>query len=81
MNKRTFLKLCSAMIASPALSPLFAWASGGKLTNWAGNFEYSTENLYPAGSLEQVQEFVKKQSQSESPGHAALLQQHCRQQG
>jgi xylitol oxidase len=50
------------MIASPALSPLFAWASGGKLTNWAGNFEYSTENLYPAGSLEQVQEFVKKQS-------------------
>jgi alditol oxidase len=62
MNKRTFLKLCSAMIASPALSSLFAWASGGKLTNWAGNFEYSTENLYPAGSLEQVQEFVKKQS-------------------
>ncbi len=50
------------MIASPALSPLFAWASGGKLTNWAGNFEYSTENLYPAGSLQQVQEFVKKQS-------------------
>jgi len=50
------------MIASPALSPLFAWASGGKLTNWTGNFEYSTENLYPAGSLEQVQEFVKKQS-------------------
>src|ERR1700693_1677017 len=62
MNKRIFLKLCSAMIASPALSPLFAWASGGKLTNWAGNFEYSTENLYPAGSLQQVQEFVKKQS-------------------
>ena len=62
MNKRTFLKLCSAIIASPALSPLFAWASGGKLTNWAGNFEYSTENLYPAASLEQVQEFVKKQN-------------------
>ena len=62
MNKRTFLKLCSAIIASPALSSLFAWASAGKLTNWAGNFEYSTEKLYPAASLQQVQEFVKKQS-------------------
>jgi xylitol oxidase len=62
VNKRTFLKLCSAIIASPALSSLFAWASAGKLTNWAGNFEYSTEKLYPAASLQQVQEFVKKQS-------------------
>jgi xylitol oxidase len=50
------------MLASPLLSPLLAWAAGGKLTNWAGNFEYSTEQLYPAGSLQQAQEFVKKQS-------------------
>jgi alditol oxidase len=62
MNKRTFIKLSSAMIAGPVISPLFAWASGDKLTNWAGNLEYSTENLYPANSLQQVREFVKKQS-------------------
>ncbi|MGH9538015.1 MAG: D-arabinono-1,4-lactone oxidase [Candidatus Angelobacter sp.] len=61
MNKRTFIKLSSVMLASPFLSPLFAWAAG-KFTNWAGNFEYSTDQLYSAGSLEQVQEFVKKQS-------------------
>ncbi len=50
------------MLASPLLSPLLTWATGGKLTNWAGNFEYSTEQLYPAGSLQLAQEFVKKQS-------------------
>ena len=34
--------------------------AGDKLKNWAGNLEYSTENLYSANSLEQAQEFVKK---------------------
>ena len=61
MNKRTYIKLSSAMIASPVISPLWAWARGDKLTNWAGNLEYSTERLYPANSLKQVREFVKKQ--------------------
>jgi xylitol oxidase len=62
MNKRTFLKLFSAMTAGPVVSPLLAWAAGGKLKNWAGNLEYGTDNLYSARSLEQVREFVKKQS-------------------
>ena len=61
MNKRTFLKLFSAMTAWPVISPLLAWASGGKLKNWAGNLEYSTEHLYSANSLEEVQQFVKRQ--------------------
>ena len=62
MNKRTFIKLFAAMIASPVISPLFAWASGNKLTNWAGNLEYGTDRLYSANSLEQVRDYVKKQS-------------------
>ena len=62
MNKRYFLKVCSSLIASRFLAPLFAWAAGEKLKNWAGNFEYSTENLYSARTLDQVQEFVKKQN-------------------
>jgi len=61
MNKRTFLKLFSSMTAWPVVAPLLAWAAGGKLKNWAGNLEYSTENLYSANSLEQVQQFVKRQ--------------------
>jgi xylitol oxidase len=62
MDKRTFLKVVSAIMASPALSPLLAWAVGDKLKNWAGNVDYSTENLYAANSVKQVQDFVKKQS-------------------
>src|SRR5882724_6027343 len=62
MNKRTFLKIISAMTASPAVSPLIAWAAGDKLKNWAGNVDYSTENLYAATSIDQVQEFVKKRN-------------------
>ena len=62
VNKRTFIKLFAAMIASPVISPLFAWASGNKLTNWAGNLEYGTDRLYSANSLEQVRDYVKKQS-------------------
>src|SRR5713101_8979388 len=50
------------MIASPVISPLFAWASSDKLTNWAGNLEYGTDRLYSANSLEQVRSYVKKQN-------------------
>ena len=62
MNKRTLIKRFAALLANPIISPLFAWASGKKLTNWAGNIEYGTESLYPAASLQQVQDFVKKRS-------------------
>lgn len=58
MNKRVFLKLCAFLMAKPVISPLMAWASANKLTNWAGNIEYGTDNLYPAGSLEQARSFV-----------------------
>jgi xylitol oxidase len=61
MKKRAFLKLFSAAMASPVLGPLLSWAAPEKLKNWAGNFEYSTENLYFAKSLQQVCDFVKRQ--------------------
>jgi xylitol oxidase len=62
VNKRTFIKVLSATLASPVVSPLLAWVSDGKLKNWAGNFEYGTERLYAANSVEQVQEFVRQQN-------------------
>src|SRR5712664_1984036 len=62
MNKRTFIRFFAAMIGSPILAPLFSWASKNKLTNWAGNLEYSTDRLYTTSSLEQVRSYVKKQS-------------------
>jgi xylitol oxidase len=72
VNKRTFIKLSSATIASPAVLRLLAWAGTDKLTNWAGNLEYSTDHLYAAKSLEQVQDFVKKQ-----PKLKVLGSRHC----
>ena len=45
MNKRSFLKLISAIAATPVVSPLLTWAAPDKLKNWAGNVEYGTESL------------------------------------
>lgn len=61
VNKRTFVKLLSAAIASPVVAPLLAWMTDDKLRNWAGNVEYGTGQLYSAASLEQVKQFVRKQ--------------------
>jgi alditol oxidase len=62
MDKRTFLRFISAITATPAISPLIAWAAGEKLKNWAGNIDYSTENLYSATSHQQIREFVRNHS-------------------
>ena len=62
MTKRNFIRLFAAAFASPVLSPLLSWAFNGKLTNWAGNIEYSTDRLYSADSLDQVRSYVEKQS-------------------
>jgi xylitol oxidase len=62
MHKRTFIKLFAAAMATPAVSRLLAWAGGEKLKNWAGNLDYSTDRLYATASLEQVQDYVKKES-------------------
>jgi xylitol oxidase len=60
MNKRAFLKLISAAMSMPGISPLLVWAGAEKLKNWAGNVEYGTDHLYSATSVEQAQEFVKR---------------------
>ena len=59
MDKRTFLKAISTLIAGPVISPPLAWAVGDKLKNWAGNVEYSTENLYAATGQDLLKGFVK----------------------
>src|SRR5258708_13294960 len=72
MDKRTFIKLLSAITASPVISPMLAWAVGDKLKNWAGNIDYSTENLYSASSIEQVCSFVTQHAKLK-----ALGTRHC----
>jgi xylitol oxidase len=62
LNKRTFLKLCSAAAASRFVSPMLDAQSKEKLTNWSGNLEYGTEQLTSVKSQAEVQQFVKDHS-------------------
>ncbi len=72
MEKRTFLKIASALAATPLISRLLASAAPEKLRNWAGNLEYGTDRLYSAQSVEQIQKFVKEQ-----PRLKVLGTRHC----
>ena len=66
MKKRTFLKVAGATSAQAILAPwLGARARGNvpeKLKNWAGNIDYSTENLYAARSVAEVSSYVSGHS-------------------
>jgi xylitol oxidase len=64
MNKRIFLKLSAAILGGSSGGRVFgetadAPGADGKITNWAGNYQYSTHNLHPLSSMEQVRKFVK----------------------
>jgi len=72
MNKRRFLKLASAMAATPVIAPLLKAMPDEKLKNWSGNFEFSTDRIANASSLDQVRNFVKTQSKLK-----ALGTRHC----
>ena len=79
VNKRTFLKLFVRGDGMAVVSPRLARASGGKLKNWAGNLEYSTENLY-AAELAGAGTAIRQATENvEGTRHPPLLQQHCRQ--
>ncbi|HWZ98789.1 MAG TPA: D-arabinono-1,4-lactone oxidase [Candidatus Dormibacteraeota bacterium] len=66
MKKRTFIKLCTAAAAMPF--ELTSLASPEKLTNWAGNIEYSTDNVASANSVAAIQDFVRKHSSFKTLG-------------
>jgi len=62
MNKRAFIRIFAAAMASPVFSPLLGRASAAKLENWAGNLEYGTDELFSASSLDAVRSRVREQS-------------------
>ncbi len=66
MKKRTFIKLCTAAAAMPL--ELTSFASPEKLANWAGNIEYSTDNVATASSVAAIQDFVRKHSSFKTLG-------------
>jgi alditol oxidase len=76
MEKRTFLKISSAMLTGVALAPLAGCGTEKKeeqqLKNWAGNLTYSTSNVLEPGTVEEVQEIVKTSGKLR-----ALGTRHC----
>jgi len=72
MNKRTFIKLFAAAIASTPVMRILAWAGQERLRNWAGNIEYSTDRVQTSTSPEQVQDYVKTQNKMK-----VLGTRHC----
>ena len=72
MNKRTFLKISSSMLVTHALTPSFGWLAPSPMTNWAGNYQYSTDRLATAKSVEQVQALIRKY-----PNLKVLGTRHC----
>jgi xylitol oxidase len=79
MDKRSFLKLSSAMLAGAALSPLSACNTTKEKSteaivtkNWAGNITYSTRNILEPRSVDEAREIIKKSSKLR-----ALGTRHC----
>ena len=65
MNKRTFLRLAAAVLGGSTGARVLGKApeepaADGRLTNWAGNHRYSTDNVHRLASIEQVRTFVKE---------------------
>jgi alditol oxidase len=72
MNKRTFLKLTSSLMTGAAFANLTSCKQQDQsvetLKNWAGNFTYSTANLFEPKSVEEVQEVIRKLSSCRTLG-------------
>ncbi|MBV8069285.1 MAG: FAD-binding protein [Acidobacteriaceae bacterium] len=60
MNKRDFLKTSAAVLTGSVLSRVSSSEEGEVRTNWAGNYRYSTDNLFLPETVEQVQQTIKK---------------------
>jgi hypothetical protein len=60
MQRKSFIKLSSAIMATPFLSSIPAFAKQEKLQNWAGNLTYSTNNVFYPKTVSEVQSLVKK---------------------
>ena len=60
MDKRQFLKTSGILVASSIMPHLAAGKDKETARkNWAGNYEYSTDNLHVPSSLDEVRSIVK----------------------
>jgi xylitol oxidase len=72
MNRRTFIQLSSVAAAGNTFLPDLGQQQDGRLKNWAGNIEYSTDQVHYPRSIEEVQILIKQ-----LPKYRALGTRHC----
>jgi alditol oxidase len=72
MNRKKFIKLSTAVFATPMLSAFSNWPQQEGLKNWAGNLTYGTGNIFYPKTTEEVRQWVKK-----SIHLRALGTRHC----
>jgi alditol oxidase len=60
MHRKTFIKLSSALMATPLVSSFPEITLQDKLKNWAGNLTYSTNSVYYPKTISEVQVLVNK---------------------
>ncbi len=70
MKKRTFLKLSSAILTTAIIAPLESCEtkSSTPRTNWAGNLNYSSDELHEPASIEELRELVLNSSKLKVQG-------------
>ena len=66
------MKISSALSLSPLVAPLAAFGAKEKLTNWAGNLEYSTDVVFYPKTVAEVQQLIKEHNKIK-----ALGTRHC----
>ncbi len=60
MDKREFLKASGGFVAASMMTGAFGQQPAEPRTNWAGNYTFSTQNLWTPASVDEVRDVVKK---------------------
>jgi xylitol oxidase len=60
MQRKKFIKLSSALMATPFIPSVTGVLQQDKLQNWSGNLTYSTNNVFYPKTVSEVQTLVKK---------------------
>ena len=69
MDKRDFLKASGALLTGSVVSRLIAGENDSdKRTNWAGNYQYSTDNLHVPENVKEVCKVVENCSKLKALG-------------
>ena len=68
MDRKTFIKLSSATMAGSLVQPGDFLQQQKELTNWAGNFTFSTKNVHYPKTVSELQDLIKKYPKVKSLG-------------